>query len=157
MVSGYEGMDMSEMVTLYTDGSCLDNPGPGGWAAILQWRNEERELSGGEPESTNNRMELQAAIEGLSALKRPMQVDLYTDSTYVMKGVTEWMSRWKTNGWRTAARKPVQNQDLWQALDAALGAHDVRWHWVKGHAGNEINERCDQLAHAAATQIAARD
>ena len=104
-------------------------------------------------------MELQAAIEGLRALKRPMQVDLYTDSTYVMKGVTEWMPRWKVNGWRTAAKKPVQNQDLWQALDAALGNHDVRWHWVKGHAGNEMNERCDQLARAAATQIqmAARD
>ena len=147
---------MTNAVILYTDGSCLENPGPGGWAAILQWRDEERELSGGEADSTNNRMELQAAIEGLRALKRPMQVDLYTDSTYVMKGVTEWMPRWKVNGWRTAAKKPVQNQDLWQALDAALGDHDVRWHWVKGHAGNEMNERCDELARAAAARSSSR-
>ena len=153
MASTCEGLHVTNAVILYTDGSCLENPGPGGWAAILQWRDEERELSGGEADSTNNRMELQAAIEGLRALKRSMQVDLYTDSTYVMKGVTEWMPRWKVNGWRTAAKKPVQNQDLWQALDAALGDHDVRWHWVKGHAGNEMNERCDQLARAAATQI----
>ena len=145
---------MSERVTLYTDGSCLQNPGPGGWAAILQWRDEERELNGSAPDSTNNRMELQAAIEGLLALKRPMAVDLFTDSTYVMKGVTEWMPRWKANGWRTAAKKPVQNQDLWQELDAALGAHDISWHWVKGHAGNDLNERCDQLARAAATALA---
>ena len=145
---------MSERVTLYTDGSCLQNPGPGGWAAILQWRDEERELSGSAPDSTNNRMELQAAIKGLLALKRPMAVDLFTDSTYVMKGVTEWMPRWKANGWRTAAKKPVQNQDLWQELDAALGAHDISWHWVKGHAGNDLNERCDQLARAAATALA---
>ena len=145
---------MSERVTLYTDGSCLQNPGPGGWAAILQWRDEERKLSGSAPDSTNNRMELQAAIEGLLALKRPMAVDLFTDSTYVMKGVTEWMPRWKANGWRTAAKKPVQNQDLWQELDAALGAHDISWHWVKGHAGNDLNERCDQLARAAATALA---
>ena len=159
MASTCEGFHVTKAVILYTDGSCLENPGPGGWAAILKWRDEERELSGGEADSTNNRMELQAAIEGLRALKRPMQVDLYTDSTYVMKGVTEWMPRWKVNGWRTAAKKPVQNQDLWQALEAALGDHDVRWHWVKGHAGNEMNERCDQLARAAATQIqlAARD
>ena len=145
---------MSERVTLYTDGSCLQNPGPGGWAAILQWRDEERELSGSALESTNNRMELQAAIEGLLGLKRPMAVDLYTDSTYVMKGVTEWMPRWKANGWRTAAKKPVQNQDLWQELDAALGDHAISWHWVKGHAGNDLNERCDQLARAAATALA---
>ena len=145
---------MSERVTLYTDGSCLQNPGPGGWGAILRWRDEERELSGSAPDSTNNRMELQAAIEGLLALKRPMAVDLYTDSTYVLKGVTKWMPRWKVNGWRTAAKKPVQNQDLWQELDAALGDHAISWHWVKGHAGNDLNERCDQLAHAAATALA---
>ena len=142
---------------MYTDGGASGNPGPGGYGTLLMYGEHFKEISEGFRLTTNNRMELQAAIEGLSALKRPMQVDLYTDSTYVMKGVTEWMSRWKTNGWRTAARKPVQNQDLWQALDAALGAHDVRWHWVKGHAGNEMNERCDQLARAAATQIAARD
>jgi ribonuclease HI len=106
------------------------------------------------PDTTNNRMELQAAIEGLNALKRPMEIDLHTDSKYVMQGVTDWMPRWKANGWRTAARKPVMNQDLWQALDAALQRHRVTWHWVKGHAGNELNERCDQLARAAATGLA---
>ena len=148
-------MDNKEVrVEIFTDGACSGNPGAGGWGALLRWRDTERELKGGESETTNNRMELMAAIKALESLDRPVKVDLYTDSTYVMKGVTEWMSRWKTNGWRTAARKPVQNQDLWQALDAALGAHDVRWHWVKGHAGNEMNERCDQLARAAATQIA---
>ena len=142
---------MSETVTLHTDGSCLQNPGPGGWAAILRWRDEERELSGGEPSSTNNRMELQAAIEGLNALKRPMQVNLFTDSKYVMQGVTDWMPKWKRNGWMTAAKKPVQNQDLWQALDEAVSRHSVSWSWVKGHAGDEMNERCDKLARAAAT------
>ncbi|MGB1355777.1 MAG: ribonuclease HI [Candidatus Puniceispirillaceae bacterium] len=145
---------MADRITLHTDGSCLNNPGPGGWAAILKWRDEERELSGGVPDTTNNRMELQAAIEGLNALKRPMEIDLHTDSKYVMQGVTDWMPRWKANGWRTAAKKPVMNQDLWQTLDEALQRHRVTWHWVKGHAGNELNERCDQLARAAATQIA---
>ena len=105
------------------------------------------------PETTNNRMELQAAIEGLKALKRPMEIDLHTDSKYVMQGVTDWMPRWKSNGWRTAAKKPVMNQDLWQELDAALQRHQVTWHWVKGHAGNEMNERCDELARAAASSI----
>jgi ribonuclease HI len=147
---------MSNSVTLYTDGSCLKNPGPGGWAAILKWREEVRELSGAMPKTTNNRMELQAAIEGLNALKRPMQIDLYTDSKYVMQGVTDWMPRWKANGWLTAAKKPVQNKDLWQDLDTALVQHTVAWHWVKGHAGNEMNERCDVLARTAATSIAAR-
>jgi ribonuclease HI len=147
---------MADRVTLHTDGSCLRNPGPGGWAAILQWREETRELSGSVPETTNNRMELQAAIEGLNALKRPMEIDLHTDSKYVMQGVTDWMPRWKANGWRTAAKKPVLNQDLWQALDEALRRHTVSWHWVKGHAGNELNERCDELARAAATELAGR-
>ncbi|MEK9961242.1 MAG: ribonuclease HI [Rhodobiaceae bacterium] len=145
---------MADRVTLHTDGSCLNNPGPGGWAAILQWRDEERELSGAMPDTTNNRMELQAAIVGLNALKRPMEIDLHTDSKYVMQGVTDWMPRWKANGWRTAAKKPVMNQDLWQELDAALQRHRVTWHWVKGHAGNALNERCDQLARAAATGLA---
>ena len=143
-----------KVVTLYTDGACKGNPGIGGWGVLMEYGEHRKELSGCDPETTNNRMELQAAIEGLLALKRPMAVDLFTDSTYVMKGVTEWMPRWKANGWRTAAKKPVQNQDLWQELDAALGAHDISWHWVKGHAGNDLNERCDQLARAAATALA---
>ena len=146
--------DMASSVILHTDGSCLNNPGRGGWAAILQWRGEERELSGGVEGTTNNRMELQAAIEGLNALKRPMRVELHTDSKYVMQGVTDWMPRWKANGWRTANKKPVLNQDLWKRLDEALQRHDVAWHWVKGHAGNEMNERCDALARAAATALA---
>ncbi|MEC7093977.1 MAG: ribonuclease HI [Pseudomonadota bacterium] len=146
--------DMGSSVILHTDGSCLNNPGPGGWAAILQWRGEERELSGGVEGTTNNRMELQAAIEGLNALKRPMRVELHTDSKYVMQGVTDWMPRWKANGWRTANKKPVLNQDLWKQLDEAVQRHDVAWHWVKGHAGNEMNERCDELARAAATALA---
>ena len=145
---------MADRVTLHTDGSCLNNPGPGGWAAVLHWRDEPRALSGAMPDTTNNRMELQAAIEGLNALKRPMEIDLHTDSKYVMQGVTDWMPRWKANGWRTAARKPVMNQDLWQALDTAVQRHQVTWHWVKGHAGNALNERCDELARAAATEIA---
>ena len=147
---------MTDRVTLHTDGSCLSNPGPGGWAAVLQWRDEKRELSGAMPDTTNNRMELQAAIEGLNALKRPMEIDLHTDSKYVMQGVTDWMPRWKANGWRTAAKKPVMNQDLWQALDEALKRHRVDWHWVKGHAGNELNERCDELARASATELAGK-
>ena len=145
---------MSERVTLYTDGSCLQNPGPGGWAAILQWRDEERELSGSSPDSTNNRMELMAATTGLNAVTRPMLVDLHTDSRYVMNGVQDWMPRWKANGWKTAAKKPVANQDLWQQLDEAVIRHQVRWHWVKGHAGNPLNERCDVLARSAAEAIA---
>jgi ribonuclease HI len=147
---------MADRVTVHTDGSCLNNPGLGGWAAILQWRDETRELSGAMPDTTNNRMELQAAIEGLNALKRPMEIDLHTDSKYVMQGVTDWMPRWKANGWRTAAKKPVMNQDLWQALDEAVQRHRVDWHWVKGHAGNELNERCDELARAAAMGLAGR-
>ena len=148
------GSDMENAVTLHTDGSCLNNPGPGGWAAILQWRGEVRELSGGVEGTTNNRMELQAAIEGLNALTRAMRVELHTDSRYVMQGVTDWMPRWKANGWRTASKKPVLNQDLWKALDEAVQRHDIAWHWVKGHAGNEMNERCDELARAAATALA---
>lgn len=140
-------------VILHTDGSCLNNPGPGGWAAILQWQDNERALSGGVPDTTNNRMELRAAIEGLKALTRPMSVELYTDSKYVMNGVTDWMPRWKRNGWQTAAKKPVANQDLWQELDAAIGAHDISWHWVKGHSGDPLNERCDDLARAAAEAL----
>ena len=146
--------DDTELVVIHTDGSCLSNPGPGGWAAILQWQKNERELNGSEPNTTNNRMELMAAIMGLDTLTRPMTVELYTDSRYVMNGVQNWLPRWKANGWRTAAKKPVANQDLWQQLDAAVSRHTVRWHWVKGHAGNPLNERCDFLARSAAEAIA---
>ena len=141
-------------VLIHTDGSCLSNPGPGGWAAILRWQDNERELTGSEPDTTNNRMELMAAIMGLNAVTRPMLVDLHTDSRYVMNGVKDWMPRWKANGWKTAAKKPVANQDLWQQLDEAVIRHQVRWHWVKGHAGNPLNERCDVLARSAAEAIA---
>lgn len=138
---------MTEVVTLYTDGACKGNPGPGGWGVLLQLGEHERTLYGGDPETTNNRMELTAAIEGLKALKRPCRVDLYTDSSYVKDGITQWMVNWKRNGWKTAAKKPVANQDLWQALDALVNTHEVHWHWVKGHAGNPGNERADQLAN----------
>jgi ribonuclease HI len=138
---------VTEVVTLYTDGACKGNPGPGGWGVLLQFGEHERTLYGGDLETTNNRMELTAAIEGLKALKRPCRVDLYTDSSYVKDGITQWMVNWKRNGWKTAAKKPVANQDLWQALDALVNTHEVHWHWVKGHAGNPGNERADQLAN----------
>lgn len=144
---------MSRRVTAYTDGSCLGNPGPGGWGVLLIWGENERELSGGEPETTNNRMELTAAIQALETLTRPVSVDLYTDSTYVRDGITKWIHGWKRNGWKTAAKKPVKNAELWQRLDKALGQHQVEFHWVKGHAGHEQNERVDQLAQAAAREI----
>ena len=134
---------------IHTDGACRGNPGPGGWGALLVWNGTERELSGSEPATTNNRMELTAAIMGLAALKRPTQLTLQTDSQYVIKGITEWLPSWKARGWRTADRKPVKNQDLWQALDEANARHAVRWHWVKGHAGNDGNERVDRLANKA--------
>ncbi len=134
-------------VRLYTDGACRGNPGPGGWGALLQLGEHEKELCGGEADTTNNRMELTAAIEGLGALRRRCRVDLFTDSRYVMQGITEWMDGWKARGWKTAGRKDVKNRDLWEALDAAVGAHDVHWHWVKGHSGDAGNERADQLAN----------
>jgi ribonuclease HI len=133
-------------IEVYTDGACSGNPGPGGWGVLLRYNGSEKELYGGENETTNNRMELQAAIEALRALKRPCTVHIHTDSTYVKQGITEWIKRWKANGWRTAGRKPVKNQDLWIALDAALERHEVHWHWVKGHAGHPENERADELA-----------
>jgi ribonuclease HI len=136
-------------VEIFTDGACSGNPGPGGWGAILRWDGRERELSGGEAETTNNRMELTAAIEALNALKRAVRVDLHTDSTYVKDGITKWIHGWKAKGWKTAAKKPVKNQDLWRALDEALADHEVTWHWVKGHAGHPENERADALARAA--------
>ena len=136
-------------VVVHTDGACSGNPGPGDWGAVLSFRGSDRELSGGEADTTNNRMELMAAIAALEALTRPCTVVLYTDSTYVKQGITEWIRRWKTNGWRTAAKKPVKNADLWQRLEAALAAHQVDWRWVKGHSGNEGTERADQLARDA--------
>ncbi len=140
-------------IEIFTDGACLGNPGPGGWGVLLRWRGSEKELSGGEAETTNNRMELMAAIQGLEALKRPGRVTLTTDSTYVKDGITKWIFNWKKNGWRSAVKKPVKNMDLWQRLDAAVAGHDVNWRWVKGHAGHVENERVDDLARAAAEEL----
>jgi ribonuclease HI len=145
---------MSE-VELYTDGACRGNPGPGGWAALLIAGGQRREVSGAEALTTNNRMELLAAIEGLNALKRRCAVQLYTDSKYVLQGATEWLANWKARGWRTAAREPVKNQDLWERLDAALATQDIVWHWVKGHSGHEGNEYVDGLANRAIDRLLA--
>ena len=135
-----------DIVEIYSDGSCLGNPGPGGWGVLLRWRGIERELSGGEKDTTNNRMELRAAIEALNALKKPSQVVLTTDSRYVIQGINEWMAGWVARGWKTASKQPVKNQDLWQALHSAIQPHDITWQWVKGHAGHDENERVDTLA-----------
>ncbi len=140
-------------VTLYTDGGCQGNPGPGGWAAVLEWNGRTKELSGGEPVTTNNRMELRAAIEGLRILKEPCAIEFWTDSQYVRKGITEWIHGWKQNGWKTRTRQPVKNDDLWRELDHLRGVHEISWRWVKGHAGNLGNERCDQLAGAAIAKV----
>ena len=137
---------MTPEVTIFTDGACSGNPGPGGWGAVLISGANEREICGGEPATTNNRMELMAAIQALEALKRPCKVELHTDSQYVRKGITEWIGAWKTRGWKTADKKPVKNDDLWKRLDAARARHDVDWRWVKGHNGHELNERADALA-----------
>lgn len=142
-------------VTIYTDGACSGNPGPGGWGAILTFGEHEKELKGGEVSTTNNRMELMAAISAVEALKGPCRVDLHTDSQYLRNGITSWIRTWKRNGWRTAEKKPVKNADLWRRLDAALATHDVRWHWVRGHAGHGMNERADDLAREAIAQIRA--
>jgi ribonuclease HI len=136
-------------VTIYTDGACLGNPGPGGWGAIVASDGEEREISGYEPATTNNRMELRAAVEALQSLEDGAEVDLHTDSQYLRNGMNEWLARWKRNGWRTADKKPVKNVDLWQELDALASRHVVRWHWVRGHCGHPENERCDALANEA--------
>jgi ribonuclease HI len=133
-------------VTIYTDGACSGNPGPGGWGVILISGPHRKELSGGEPETTNNRMELLAAIAALEALKRPSRVDIHTDSEYVKNGISAWIHGWKRNGWRTSAKQPVKNAELWQRLDAARSRHEVHWHWVRGHAGHTENERADELA-----------
>ncbi len=139
---------MTSRVKIWTDGACSGNPGPGGWGAILQFNGVEKEFCGGEATTTNNRMELMAAISALEALTRPCAVDLHTDSQYVRQGVTSWMHNWKRNGWRTADRKPVKNDDLWKRLDEAAARHQVEWFWVRGHAGDEMNERADALARA---------
>lgn len=140
---------MPQTVEIWTDGACSGNPGPGGWGAVLVWGDHEKELSGGEAETTNNRMEMMAAIEALNALTRPSRVIVHTDSQYLKDGLTKWLRGWKRNGWKTAAKKPVKNRDLWQALDEAAARHEVDWRWVKGHAGDEGNERADALARAA--------
>ena len=142
-------------VEIYTDGACRGNPGPGGWAALLVAGKERKEVSGSEALTTNNRMELMAAIGGLGALKRRCAVKLYTDSKYVLQGITEWLPSWKARGWRTAARTPVKNQDLWQLLDAAVQEQDIEWHWVKGHSGHDGNEYVDQLANVAIDRLLA--
>lgn len=138
---------MNESVTIYTDGACRGNPGPGGWGALLCYGAHRRELYGGERHTTNNRMELTAAIRALNAMSRPCRVALYTDSNYVRQGITQWMDKWKRNGWKTAARKPVKNAELWRALDEACQRHEIEWHWVKGHAGHPGNEAADALAN----------
>ncbi len=144
---------MSLPVEIYTDGACRGNPGPGGWGVLLKTDRHQKTLHGGEAETTNNRMELTAAIEGLRALKRPSSVILYTDSKYVMDGITSWIANWKQRGWKTAAKKPVKNQDLWQALDAETGRHEIRWVWVKGHSGDEGNEEADRLANLGIDEL----
>jgi ribonuclease HI len=140
---------MTSLVDIWTDGACSGNPGPGGWGAVLRYGETEKEIAGAEAATTNNRMELMAAIEALNALKRPMRVRLHTDSKYVMDGVTKWIHGWKKNGWKTADKKPVKNDDLWRALEAAAGRHQVEWKWVKGHADDVMNNRADELARGA--------
>ena len=143
---------MTRNVVIYTDGACKGNPGIGGWGAWLRAGEHEKEMCGGEHDTTNNRMELTATIKALETLKVPCTVDIYTDSVYVRDGVTKWMSNWKRNNWRTASKQLVKNKDLWQALDAAIGQHEINWHWVKGHSGNQGNERADQLANQGIEQ-----
>lgn len=144
-------------VELYTDGACRGNPGPGGWGVLLRARGKERELCGGELMTTNNRMELTAAIEGLAALTRPCAVAVYTDSEYLRKGIGEWLPKWKKAGWRTAARKPVKNEDLWRRLEDAAARHQIEWHWVKGHSGHDDNDRADALANRGLDDLLAGD
>lgn len=145
---------MSEDIEIYTDGACKGNPGKGGWGALLKYRNVERELYGAEQMTTNNRMELTAVIKALEAMKRPgLSIRLYSDSRYVLNGIEEWMAGWKARGWKTASRKPVLNQDLWQRLDALSQQHDIEWHWVKGHSGDSGNEKADALANRAIEEM----
>jgi ribonuclease HI len=139
-------------VSIYTDGACFGNPGPGGWGVLLRFGRHEKELSGAHPDTTNNRMELKAAVEALQALTRPCQVDFFTDSNYLKRGITEWMPGWKSRGWLTSKKKAVKNQDLWRALEQAVQPHQIEWHWVRGHAGHRENERVDRLARGAVTE-----
>lgn len=148
--------EAEEVVEIFTDGACSGNPGPGGWGAVLRWRGNERELSGGEKETTNNRMELMAAISALEALERPSTLTVVTDSAYVKGGITAWLHGWKRNGWKTSTRKPVKNEDLWRRLDDAQARHSVDWKWVKGHAGHPENERADALARAGMAPFKAK-
>ena len=142
-----------KIVTLYTDGACKGNPGVGGWGVLMEYGEHRKELSGYDPETTNNRMELMAAIKGLSSLKSSCTVHVFTDSVYVKDGITKWLFNWKSNGWKTASKKPVSNQDLWQQLDMAASRHNVHWHWVKGHAGHPGNERADELANQGVSEL----
>lgn len=144
---------MTEPIQIFTDGACKGNPGPGGWGALLQYKGRELELCGGEPDTTNNRMELMAVIQGLAALKRRSPVLLVTDSKYVMQGMQQWLAGWKKRGWKTAGNQPVKNQDLWQRLDALVQQHDVKWQWVAGHTGHPGNERADQLANQGVEEV----
>ena len=144
-----DALDAHSVVQIFTDGACRGNPGPGGWGALLRYKKREKTLSGAEPDTTNNRMELLAAIHGLEALTRACKVELFTDSEYLRNGITRWLSVWKKRGWKTADKKPVKNVDLWQALEAARARHNVRFHWIKGHAGHDENERADELAREA--------
>jgi ribonuclease HI len=144
---------MTEVV-IYTDGACSGNPGPGGWGVVLRWNGTQKELHGGDAQTTNNRMELMAAIQALEALHRPSRVQLHTDSTYLLNGITKWITAWQRNGWRTSARKPVKNEDLWRRLVEAMNGHEVSWLWVKGHAGEEGNERADALARLGIEEVA---
>lgn len=147
---------MTEPVRIYTDGACKGNPGPGGWGALLRAGKHEKELFGGEPETTNNRMELAAVINALASLRGSRTVEVYTDSQYVRNGITEWLAQWRRRGWKTADGKPVKNQDLWQALEREAARHTVRWHWVKGHAGHDGNERADELANRGVESLGKR-
>jgi ribonuclease HI len=140
-------------VVIYTDGACSGNPGPGGWGAILRYGDHEKEMNGGEADTTNNRMEMMAVIESLRALKKKCTIDLYTDSIYVKDGVTKWLEGWKAKGWKTASKKPVKNKDLWEEIDREIARHAIEWHWVKGHAGHPDNERADELAREGITKI----
>ncbi|CAA6605322.1 ribonuclease HI, degrades RNA of DNA-RNA hybrids [Rhodospirillaceae bacterium LM-1] len=145
---------MPDKIRIWTDGACSGNPGPGGWGAVLIWRGHEKDLSGGESATTNNRMEMMAAIAALESLKRPSTVEIATDSQYLHKGITEWLQGWKARSWRTADKKPVKNADLWQRLDQAVKGHEIHWRWVKGHAGDTMNERADKLAREAIKGLA---
>jgi ribonuclease HI len=148
--------DKSTAVDIFTDGACKGNPGPGGWGVLLRYRGHEKEMSGGEPSTTNNRMELMAVIRALESLKRPCRIRLHTDSQYVQKGISEWIHAWKQRGWKTADRKPVKNEDLWRRLDELAALHDIEWHWVRGHAGHDGNERADRLANRGAEEVLRR-